>query len=349
MTKPVLIVGGGPAGLAAAHALAVLDQPSTLVEKTPVLGGAPIHTGYGRLLPGNEWAKDAIGAMVSRVEASSLVEVRRGTAIRLFAGQAGDFSAELVDGSWVKPGAVILASGFTHFDARGRPELGFGLFPDVVTSTQVGQMLASGEGIRRPSDGVRPDRVAILLCVGSRDRRNGREWCSKVCCGVAIAQAMAIREELPQSQVDVYYTDIRTTGAQESELYWRSQERFRVRYVRSRPAEVAGNGRSLIVKGEDTLARRPVANSYDLVVLAIGMDPNLDNLLLSQVFGVELNRHGNIARQPAFGIVGATSRAGVFVAGAAAGPETIEDSILQANAAALSALATVHGRLAGAR
>ena len=80
-----------------------------------------------------------------------------------------------------------------------------------------------------------------------------------------------------------------------------------------------------------------------MVVHAIGMDPNVDNMLLSEIFGVELHRHGYIARRDAYGVMGATSRPGVFVAGAAIGPETIDDSIAQANAAAMSALAATSG------
>ena len=72
MTKPILIVGGGPAGLAAAHAVASVGHKSVLVEKTSILGGAPIHSGYAKLVPSGKWAKDAIGGMVSRVQSNGL-------------------------------------------------------------------------------------------------------------------------------------------------------------------------------------------------------------------------------------------------------------------------------------
>ena len=82
MSKPVLIVGGGPAGLAAAHALASIGQRSALVEKEQRLGGAPIISGYAKLVPSGEWAKDAIGGMVSRVESNSLVAIHRGATVK---------------------------------------------------------------------------------------------------------------------------------------------------------------------------------------------------------------------------------------------------------------------------
>ena len=203
-------------------------------------------------------------------------------------------------------------------------------------------MISTGQGVRCPSDGRKPKRVAILLCVGSRDRQIGREWCSKVCCTVSCNLAMEIREELPDCHVYIYYMDIRTFGLYEDLYYWRSQEEFKVKYIKARIAEVTSDGEKLIVKGEDTLVKRPITIPFDMVVHAIGMDPNVDNLLLSSIFDVELEKHGHIGRASTYSAMGATSRPGVFVAGAATGPETIDDSIAQGQAAALAALAGVH-------
>ncbi len=341
MNRSTLIIGGGPAGLAAAHALARIGQPSVLIEKAERLGGAPILSGYAKLVPSGEWAKDAIGGMVQRVEQDKLVTVHRNTTVKTFAGGAGNFSAELSNGGTVQAGAAILCTGFTHFDSLNKPEWGFGTFPDVVTTTQVEQMISSGKGVRCPSDGRKPQRVAILLCVGSRDRQIGREWCSKICCTVSANLAMEIREELPDCHVYIYYMDIRTFGLYETKYYWRSQEEFKIKYIKARIAEVTSDGSKLIVKGEDTLVKRPVTIPFDLVVHAIGMDPNLDNKSLAAIFGVALEPHGFVARGSAYGNTAETSRPGVFVAGAAAGPETIDDSIAQGHAAAMAALAQV--------
>jgi heterodisulfide reductase subunit A len=210
-----------------------------------------------------------------------------------------------------------------------------------VTTAQVEQMISSGKGVRCPSDGRKPQRVAILLCVGSRDRQIGREWCSKICCTVSCNIAMEIREELPDCHVYIYYMDIRTYGLNES-YYWRSQEEFKVKYIKARIAEVTSDGQKLIIKGEDTLVKRPITIPFDLVVHAIGMDPNVDNKSLARTFGVDLEQHGNIAKGSAYGALGETSRPGVFVAGAATGPETIDDSIAQAKAAAIAAFALVN-------
>ncbi|HET9662603.1 MAG TPA: FAD-dependent oxidoreductase [Burkholderiales bacterium] len=342
MSEPVLVVGGGPAGLAAAHALASVGQRAVLVEKESRLGGAPILSGYAKLVPSGEWARDAIGGMVRRVEQNGLVTVHRGTTVQGFTGEPGSYSARLSNGQTASVGAAVLCTGFTHFDSVNKPEWGFGTYPDVVTTTQVEQMISSGSGVRCPSDGRKPQRVAILLCVGSRDRQIGREWCSKICCTVSCNIAMEIREELPDCHVYIYYMDIRTFGLYETSYYWKSQEEFKVKYIKARIAEVTSNGEKLIVKGEDTLVKRPITIPFDMVVHAIGMDPNTDNRSIAQAFGIELERHGFIAKGTSYGALGETTRPGVFVAGAATGPETIDDSIAQAKAAALTAFALVN-------
>jgi heterodisulfide reductase subunit A len=339
MSKPVLIVGGGPAGLAAAHALTQAGERVVLLEKTSGLGGAPIISGYAKLVPSGEWARDAIGGMVRRVREEQLATVHLGTTVKAFAGTPGNFTAELSNGAAVEAGAAILCTGFTHFDSLNKPEWGFGTFPDVVTTAQVEQMISSGKGVYCPSNGRKPQRVAILLCVGSRDRQIGRPWCSKICCTVSANIAMEIREQLPECHVYIYYMDIRTFGLYETKYYWRSQEEFKIKYIKARIAEVTSDGEKLIVKGEDTLVKRPISIPFDLVVHAIGMDPNVDNKLIAETFGVALEPHGYLERGNSYGNTAETSRAGVFVAGAATGPESIDDSIAQGYAAAMRALA----------
>lgn len=340
--KPVLLVGAGPSGLAAAHALAEVGQRAILVEKEARLGGAPILSGYAKLVPSGEWAKDAIGGMVSNVEGNDLVTVHKGCTVSEFAGEPGNFRATLSNGATVDAGAAILCTGFTHFDSVNKPEWGFGTFPDVVTTTQVEQMISSGQGVRCPSDGRKPQRVAILLCVGSRDRQIGREWCSKICCTVSCNIAMEIREELPDCHVYIYYMDIRTYGLYETTYYWKSQEEYKVKYIKARIAEVTSDGHKLIVKGEDTLVKRPITIPFDMVVHAIGMDPNVDNKTIARTFGIELEQHGYIGKGSSYSALGETTRPGVFVAGSATGPETIDDSIAQGKAAAMAAFALVN-------
>jgi heterodisulfide reductase subunit A len=279
--------------------------------------------------------------MVACVDNNPLVTTHMNCTVNEFQGVPGAFQVRLSSGEACEVGAAILCSGFTHFDSVNKPEWGFGTFPDVVTTAQVEQMISSGKGVRCPSDGRKPERVAILLCVGSRDRQIGREWCSKICCTVSCNLAIEIREEIPDCHVYIYYMDIRTFGLYETRYYWRSQEEFKVKYIKARIAEVTSDGQRLIIKGEDTLVKRPITIPFDMVVHAIGMDPNVDNRSIASVFGVALEPHGFIGKGNAYGTFAETSRRGVFVAGAATGPETIDDSIGQARAAAMSALAVL--------
>ena len=342
MQDTVLIVGAGPAGLSAAANVTAAGYKAVMVEKEDTLGGAPILSGYAKLVPSGEWAKDAIGRMVKRVEDNASVTIHKGAKVTKLDGDAGNFTATLDNGEKVEAGAVVLATGFTHFDSINKPEWGFGTFEDVLTTTQMEQMVAAGK-IACPSDGRVPERVCILLCVGSRDRQIGREWCSKICCTVSANMAMEIKELSPETDVFIYYMDIRTFGLYEDKYYWKSQEEFKTKFVKARIAEVtsSGDGR-LLVKGEDTLVKRPIVIPFDMVVHAIGMDPNADNPEISQVFGVGLEKHGFLEKAEQYTNTCGTTRKGIYACGAAYGPETIDDSIAQGAAAGGRAVADLH-------
>ena len=344
MNDTVLIVGAGPTGLSAAAGAASIGKRVVIVEKENKLGGAPILSGYARLVPSGEWAKDAIGRMVRRVEDDPRVTIHKGAKVVKLDGDFGNFTATLSNGQTVNAGAVILGTGFTHFDSINKPEWGFGTYEDVVTTTQVEQMVAAGR-IACPSDGRIPERVCILLCVGSRDRQIGREWCSKICCTVSTNLAMEIKELSPKTDVYIYYMDIRTFGLYEDKFYWRAQEEFHTKFVKARIAEVtrAQDGR-LLVKGEDTLVKRPIVIPFDLVVHAIGMDPNLDNPEIAKVFGVGLEHHGFLERGEHYTATFSTTRRGIYAGGAALAPEDIDSCIAQGLGMAMRAA----GDLAGA-
>ncbi len=341
-TGSVLVVGAGPAGLSAAATIASMGKKAVIVEKEDVLGGAPIISGYARLVPSGEWAKDAIGRMVSRVTGNKNVVVHTSAKVTQFEGEAGHFTATLSSGETVDAGAVVLATGFTHFDSINKPEWGFGTYEDVLTTTQMEQMVSTGQ-IRCPSDGRVPERVAILLCVGSRDRQIGREWCSKICCTVSTNLAMEIKEMSPNTDVFIYYMDIRTFGLYEDKFYWKSQEEFKTKFVKARIAEVtkSPDGR-LLVKGEDTLVKRPIVIPMDMVVHAIGMDPNALNPEIAKVFGIGLEKHGFIDRAEQYTNTQGTTRRGIYVCGAATGPETIDDSMAQGQSAGARAVADLY-------
>ena len=338
MHNTVLVVGAGPTGLSAAAGVASIGKKVVLVEKETVLGGAPILSGYAKLVPSGEWAKDAIGRMVKRVEDSPNVTIHKGTKVTKLEGEAGNFTTTLSNGQSVKAGSIILGTGFTHFDSINKPEWGFGTYEDVLTTTQMEQMVSSGK-IACPSDGRVPERVAILLCVGSRDRQIGREWCSKICCTVSTNLAMEIKEISPTTDVFIYYMDIRTFGLYEDKYYWKSQEEYKTKFVKARIAEVtkSPDGR-LLVKGEDTLVKRPIVIPMDIVVHAIGMDPSEENPEIAKIFGVGLEKHGFVERGEHYTNTLSSTRRGIYVGGAALGPEDIDTCVSQGLAMAMRAV-----------
>lgn len=345
MHNTVLVVGAGPTGLAAAAGAASVGKEVVLVEKETVLGGAPILSGYAKLVPSGEWAKDAIGRMIKRVEDDPRVKIHTGQKVIKVEGDAGNFRATLTDGTVLNAGAIILGTGFTHFDSINKPEWGFGTFEDVVTTTQMEQMVSTGK-IVCPSDGRVPERVAILLCVGSRDRQIGREWCSKICCTVSTNLAMEIKELSPHTDVFIYYMDIRTFGLYEDKFYWKSQEEFKTKFVKARIAEVtaSADGR-LLVKGEDTLIKRPIVIPFDIVVHAIGMDPNEENPEIGKVFGVGLEKHGFLEKGEHYTSSFSSTRRGIYVGGAALGPEDIDTSVSHGLAMAMKAVGEMNNAL----
>lgn len=338
MSDTVLVVGAGPTGLSAAAGVASIGKKVILVEKEAVLGGAPILSGYAKLVPSGEWAKDAIGRMVKRVEDNANVTIHKSTKVVKVEGEAGNFTATLSNGQSVNVGSIILGTGFTHFDSINKPEWGFGTYEDVLTTTQMEQMVSSGK-IACPSDGRVPERVAILLCVGSRDRQIGREWCSKICYTVSTNLAMEIKEISPQTDVFIYYMDIRTFGLYEDKFYWKSQEEYKTKFVKARIAEVTKSADNrLLVKGEDTLVKRPIVIPMDIVVHAIGMDPSEENPEIAKVFGIGLEKHGFVDKGEQYTSSFSSTRRGIYVGGAALGPEDIDTSISHGLAMAMRAV-----------
>lgn len=338
MSDTVLVVGAGPTGLSAAAGVASIGKKVVLVEKEAVLGGAPIISGYAKLVPSGEWAKDAIGRMVARVEDNPNVTIHKSTHVTKVDGETGNFTVTLSNGESLQVGSIILGTGFTHFDSINKPEWGFGTYEDVLTTTQMEQMVGSGK-ITCPSNGRVPERVAILLCVGSRDRQIGREWCSKICCTVSTNLAMEIKEISPTTEVFIYYMDIRTFGLYEDKFYWKSQEEYKTKFVKARIAEVtqSADGR-LLVKGEDTLVKRPIVIPMDIVVHAVGMDPNEDNPTIAKVFGIGLEKHGFIDKGEQYTSTFSSTRRGIYVGGSALGPEDIDTSISHGLAMAMRAV-----------
>ena len=237
----------------------------------------------------------------------------------------------------VEVGAVVVSTGFKLFAADAKPEYGYGTYPNVITGMQMDRLLAPTRPfntVLRPSDGKVPDRIAYVSCTGSRDKTVGNPLCSKVCCMYSIKQNQLIMGALPLADVTVHYMDIRAAGKRYDEFYEQAKE-MGATYIKGRVAKITEkeNG-DLILRYEDVEHGGEIVEAeYDLVVLAVGVQPNreVERLFADERLG--LDEYDFVAEPNEDLSPGQTSIPGVFVAGAASGAKDIVDSILHAGAA----------------
>jgi heterodisulfide reductase subunit A-like polyferredoxin len=246
-------------------------------------------------------------------------------------------------------GSVILAPGYSLFDPALSPELGYGRYPNVVTSMEYERMLSAsgpfGGHVTRPSDHVEPKRIAFLQCIGSRSKTNN--YCSSVCCMYAIKEAVITKEHIHTAETTIFYMDIRAQGKDFDQYYERARKDYNVRFIHSQISRVAErpNSKNLALVYIDPDGR-PREEEFDLVVLSVGMKPAPEALELAQRLGISLDDHG-FCKTDGFSPL-ATSLDGVFACGVFQGPKDIPETVVQAGAAAEAAsafLSEVRGTL----
>jgi len=230
--------------------------------------------------------------------------------------------------------SVVLAAGFRPFDPRELTQYGYGRFANVLTSLEFERMMSPlGPGrLFRPSDGRPPEKVAFLLCVGSRER----SWtpCSAACCMVAMKQARLAKELKGDLEVAIFGMDFRAFGKGYHRYLLETQDRG-VRFVRGRVPKLweVPQSKGLLVRSLE--GERVVEEEFDLVVLSTGQRPPEGWRGLAEVLGVELDPWGFVRTEDPAGVK--TSRPGVYVCGPLSGPKDIPDTVTQAQAAALEA------------
>jgi heterodisulfide reductase subunit A-like polyferredoxin len=240
-------------------------------------------------------------------------------------------------------GAIILATGFDPFDPSGIKEYGYGRYQNVLSSMDLERLLsASGPTsghLQRPSDKKKPRKIAFIQCVGSRSLKGEYPYCSSVCCMYATKEATLIKEHEPDTEVYIFYTDIRAFGKGFREFANRAEREWGVNYFRAKPSEMREDPKTkdILLKYEDTLTGEMKTLQVDLVVLCTALVPPQDNRKLAETLGVEVDKYGffevpNLLQTP----LDATSP-GVFLCGCCQGPKDIPDSIAQAKGAAARA------------
>jgi heterodisulfide reductase subunit A len=242
-------------------------------------------------------------------------------------------------------GAVVVATGFDPFDPTIKEELGFGIYRNVITGLQIERLLHAAGPTRgevaRPSDGVVPKRIAFVQCAGSRDE-HANKYCSRVCCMYAIKNALLIKEHYPESEIFIYYIDIRAFGKGYEEFYKRAQEHG-IKFMRGRVAEIIEDKESqnLFIRADDTLLGMVTENQVDMVVLSTGMIPRSDSSKIQKILGLATSPDGFFMEAHAKLRPVDTLVEGVFLAGTAQGPKDIPDTVAQAKGAASGALEVV--------
>ncbi len=234
-------------------------------------------------------------------------------------------------------GAVLLAPGFDEFDPALLSEYGYGRFPNVLSSIEFERLMSSSGPtaghILRPSDGKDVERVAWIQCVGSRDRHINRPYCSSVCCMYATKEAIIAGEHAPHMRKSIFYMDIRAYGKDFDRYIDRAQNQFGVRYVRGRVAKVTEDSQTrevtLTYETDDGKLKK---ETFDMVVLSVGLEPPKTSPELAKSLGIELDAHGFVKTSTFAPMI--TTRYGVFVAGAASSPKDIPESVAQASGAA---------------
>ncbi len=331
--KSALVIGGGLSGMTSAIELVSQGFDVYLVEKEKELGGNLRHIHY--LLNG-ESPQDKLKNLVDQIKKTKRVHLYTEAKIENIEGSIGNFKTKL--SAKGKPiefehGVVIVATGAKEYKPK---EYLYGQDEGVITQVELEQRLGpNGEWSAPTKNGI-PKNIVMIQCVGSRD--DERPYCSRICCSESVKNALKIKEISPKTNVYVLFRDVRTYGFRES--YYtkaRQQNVVFMRYEEDRKPEVVKNGNGLQVEVFDQTLEMPIEISADLVVLSAGIVADEGNEEIAKFLKVPLNKEkffleAHMKLRP---VDFATD--GVYLCGLAHSAKAIEESIMQAQAAAARA------------
>ncbi|MBW1732077.1 MAG: CoB--CoM heterodisulfide reductase iron-sulfur subunit A family protein [Deltaproteobacteria bacterium] len=330
----VLVIGGGISGIEASLSLSRAGYGVYLVERMSILGG--MIPNLHRIYPLCACCK--LDPRIASCQQDPNIQIFLNSTIQGISGAKGKFQVDIKEGGehrTLEVGAIVLAAGIETFDPSQYQTYSYGNYPNVVTSVEYEQMqrpLGPEKGqIKRPSDGKVPQKIAWLQCVGSRDiNRCDAPYCSSVCCMYALKEAVNTKEFDEGIETTIFYMDMRTHGKGFEEYLNMACDRG-VRLERSRVHTVeATDGDDLLIVYADESGELK-KETFNLVILSVGLRPSKDMIDLAQKIGVNLTGQGYISTGP-FSQV-STSVPGIFVCGGLLSPADIKDSIIQADAA----------------
>jgi heterodisulfide reductase subunit A len=329
MSKQVIVIGAGVAGMEAAGRLSKAGLDVTVVEKENAPGGH-LNDWY-KLFPDRRASSEVKEYLVNLTTGKN-IKMLTGTTVEKFGKKGSAYSLLTSSGETLSAEAVVVATGFDLFKSSRKEEYGYGIYDNVITSSDLEAMFRKNSIAL--ANGRSPETLGIVHCVGSRDEKVGNLYCSKLCCVTAVKQAIEIREAIPESKVFCFYMDMRMGGAHYEELYREAQERWGVNFIRGKVSEVSESiDGKLVVKVEDTLAGRPLKMELEMLVLMAGMEISQEGKRLAGIAG--LNRGENrffAAADHHFGS-NISNLEGVFYAGTCTAPMNVTETISHARAA----------------
>ena len=237
-------------------------------------------------------------------------------------------------------GAIVAATGFQPIDLSKFDEFAYSKSPDVVSSLEFERLMnaagPTGGTLLRPSDGAHPKTIVFVQCVGSRcsDAQKGKSYCSKICCMYTAKHAMLCREKYPDTDVYVFYIDVRTPGKNFDEFYRRAVEEYDVHYIKGMVGKVVPEGGKLKVQASDLLDNRQLHIDADMVVLAAAIEPDKSARSVATMLTASMDTNDFFTEaHPKLRPVESPT-AGVFLSGTCQGPKDIPETVAQASAAA---------------
>jgi heterodisulfide reductase subunit A len=318
-----LVIGAGVSGMTAALNIAEQGFKVYLVEKEAELGG--LLKGMHKVFPEDRRANELLDSMIRKVEENKNIEVHTSTIIKSIKGYIGNFEASLEKEGRkeeIKIGTIVVATGAKPLKPNGY--YGYGEYENVITQFELEKLLAEDK-LNAPKN------IGMILCVGAREKE-GRAYCSRVCCMVAIKNARYLKEKFPDANIYVINRDVRTFG--ETEEYYRKARFEGIRFVRyspEKPPEVKQNeDKTLKVDVYDETLGQQITLNFDLVVLSTPLIPPEDNKILSRLLKIPLDQNGffleaHVKLRPVD-----FATAGIYLCGTAHSPKDIADSISQA-------------------
>ena len=238
-------------------------------------------------------------------------------------------------------GAIVAATGFNPIDVKPFGEYGYAEYPDVVTSLELERLMnAAGPTagtLLRPSDKTHPHTLVFVQCVGSRcdaENTKGKTYCSKICCMYTAKHAMLVREKYPDTEVYVFYIDVRTPGKNFDEFYRRAVEQYGVHYIKGAVGKVVEENGKLKVQASDLLSGEQLHIDADMVVLAAAIEPDKSARHLATMLTASMDTNDFFTEaHPKLRPVESPT-AGIFLSGVCQGPKDIPETVSQASACA---------------